>query len=574
MSEHISTSSDKAALDKNPNHKSMSRQIRKVFERYNPMYLKERAVLDTLCESAQDIMLPADFFDRISHSYDDGSLIGIKIETGKACRSTETLEFTDNMDGFVKYCRTGSASLADVMEYTLTLAHCAPETVKYLDAYWSDLFKKSDWPTREITEELRGDCRTWFAEHEQEVAVLLRESLIEMVANIDELDEYGTDILVNGADRRADILLGDVEESIESLPFSEACRDHLLKEVRTEILNRLNDNEKHNFWRKSLEGELWRKISWGEQGGGLLLEHDTRSNYKDIIQGLTEKRQVLPKDWEGNEDFEQYIARLQQCGMAVEALDEIANSQPEDIGIRLKKPDHQPPKRSDAIPNGQDGDAEFARKYEDSMFSYTDSLEDLRCILGGGISSHCDEYAKGRFSDAVRAANDPWAVADWLVNENKDDIRIVDDPLYLLRTTVRTLLSKESDDLVEKLGLEKEVGNLRQYNQDIYNQLGEERYRQLSDDSLTAEIACRMIGDICGDDYELYDAIMARATAWAYNRIHEQGFSIPGLRDHLVVFVNRTDKVKFPIDLPDGEAVLRAISPDRPAFNRYMQMQS
>lgn len=107
MSEHISTSSDKAALDKNPNHKSMSRQIRKVFERYNPMYLKERAVLDTLCESAQDIMLPADFFDRISHSYDDGSLIGIKIETGKACRSTETLEFTDNMDGFVKYCRTG-----------------------------------------------------------------------------------------------------------------------------------------------------------------------------------------------------------------------------------------------------------------------------------------------------------------------------------------------------------------------------------------------------------------------------------------------------------------------------------
>ena len=40
MSEHISTSSDKAALDKNPNHESVSYQIRKVFERYNPMYLK------------------------------------------------------------------------------------------------------------------------------------------------------------------------------------------------------------------------------------------------------------------------------------------------------------------------------------------------------------------------------------------------------------------------------------------------------------------------------------------------------------------------------------------------------
>ena len=486
--------------------------------------------------------------------------------------SVEVAEFTHHRSGFADHCHKYGASLADIMKYTLTLTHCAPETVKYVDAYWSDLFKKSDSLTREITRELRGDCRTWFAEHEQEVAALLEGPLIEMVANIDELDEYGTDILVNGADRRADILLGDVEKSIESLPFSEACRDHLLKEVRTEILNRLNDNEKHNFWRKSLEGELWRKISWGEQGGGILLEHDTWSNYKDIIQGLTEKRQVLPKDWEGNEDFEQYIARLQQCGMAVEALDKIANSRPEDIGIRLKKPDHQPPKRSDAIPNGQDGDAEFARKYEDSMFSYTDSLEDLRCILGGGISSHCDEYAKGRFSDAVRAANDPWAVADWLVNENKDDIRIVDDPLYLLRTTVRTLLSKDSDDIVENLGLEKEVGNLRQYNQDVYNQLGEEQYRQLSDDGLTAEIACRMIGDMCGDDHELYDAIMARATAWAYNRIHEQGFSISGLRDHLVVFVNRTNKVKFPIDLPDGEAVLRAISADELTFSRCMQI--
>ena len=66
MSEHISTSSDKAALDKNHNHESVSRQIRKVFERYNPMYLKERAVLDTLCESAQGIMLPPDFFDRVN----------------------------------------------------------------------------------------------------------------------------------------------------------------------------------------------------------------------------------------------------------------------------------------------------------------------------------------------------------------------------------------------------------------------------------------------------------------------------------------------------------------------------
>ena len=45
------------------------------------------------------------------------------------------------MNGFVQHCHTGNASLADVMEYTLTLAHCVPETVKYLDAYWSDLFK-------------------------------------------------------------------------------------------------------------------------------------------------------------------------------------------------------------------------------------------------------------------------------------------------------------------------------------------------------------------------------------------------------------------------------------------------
>ena len=210
MSEHISTSSDKAALDKNPNHESVSYQIRKVFERYNPMYLKERAVLDTLYESAQGIILPPEFFDRVNNSYDDGSLIGIRTEVGKTCDSTEALEFTDNMNGFVKHCRTGNASLADIMKYTLTLAHCVPETVKYLDAYWSDLFEKSNWPTRKTTEELRGDCRTWFGEHEQEVAALLHAPLTKIVADAEILDKYGTNILVNGTDRKVNRLLDDV----------------------------------------------------------------------------------------------------------------------------------------------------------------------------------------------------------------------------------------------------------------------------------------------------------------------------------------------------------------------------
>lgn len=66
MNEHILANSHEVTSDKNHDHESVSHQIREVFERHNPMYLKERAVLDTLCESAQGIMLPPDFFDRVN----------------------------------------------------------------------------------------------------------------------------------------------------------------------------------------------------------------------------------------------------------------------------------------------------------------------------------------------------------------------------------------------------------------------------------------------------------------------------------------------------------------------------
>lgn len=42
--------------------------------------------------------------------------------------------------------------------------------------------------------------------------------------------------------------------------------------------------------------------------------------------------------------------------------------------------------------------------------------------------------------------------------------------------------------------------------------------------------------------------------------------------DRFAVFINHTNKIKFPIDLPDGEAVLRAISPDETTFSRCMQI--
>lgn len=83
MNEHILANGHEVTSDKNHDHESVSHQIREVFERYNPMYLKERAVLDTLYESAQGIILPPEFFDRVNNSYDDGSLIGIRTEVGK-----------------------------------------------------------------------------------------------------------------------------------------------------------------------------------------------------------------------------------------------------------------------------------------------------------------------------------------------------------------------------------------------------------------------------------------------------------------------------------------------------------
>lgn len=456
------------------------------------------------------------------------------------------------------------------MEYTLTLAHCAPETVKYLDAYWSDLFKKSDWPTREITEELRGDCRTWLGGHEQEVATLLHAPLTKIVADSEILDKYGTNILVNSTDRMANRLLGDAERSIKSLPFSEACRNDLLKKVKDEILATLNDEDNRNIWLGALEDGLRDEINWGEEGGGLLLEYDDGYSYEDVISWLTKRRKVLPEDWEGGEDFKQHVMRLKQCGEAVETLNGITTAQLKELGIRLSEPDHRLLKRSWEFPEGSP--RQKMAKYYEERFDAVNSPEELRHVVEN-IDPAYSEYVRERFADTVRAVSDPQVVTDWLVNGNQENFQPIINPLWMLRNTLQTLLPEESSELVRKFGIEQEVEKLRRYNHDIYNQLGEEKYQRLSDNSLAAEIACRIIDDMCGDNHELYDAIMARVTAYAYEQIHELQLYAPSLRDNLAAFINHTNKVKFPIDLPNGEAVLRAIS-DRITFDRYMQMQS
>lgn len=568
MNEHILANSHEVTSDKNHDHESVSHQIREVFERYNPMYLKERAVLDTLCESAQGIILPPEFFDRIKDPDNDGGLHALGKEARRMHDSVEVAEFTHHRSGFADYCYEHGASLADIMKYTLTLAHCVPETVKYLDAYWSDLFEKSNWPTRKTTEELRGDCRTWFGEHEQEVATLLHAPLTKIVADAEILDKYGTNILVNGTDRMVNRLLDDVEGSIRSLPFSEACRNDLLKKVKDEILGTLNDEDNRNIWLGALEDGLRDEINWGEEGGGLLLKHNGWHSYEYVIQWLNKRRDVLSEGWEGKERFNQHIARLKQCGEAVETLDDIANTQPEELGVRLGEPDHRLPKMSWRFSEGS-REWEMAKYYEEEV-EVVGSPKELRHVVEN-IDPAYSGYVRERFADTVRAVIDPQMITDWLVNGGQGDIRTRTNPLRMLHTTLQTLLPEESNDLVQKFGIEKEVEKLRRYNHDIYKQLGEEGYQQLSDDSLVAEIACRIIDDMCGDDHELYDAIMAHAAAWAYSRVHKQRFSRSCPSDHFAVFINHTDKIKFPIDLPNGEAVLRAISPDIIIFDNYMQ---
>lgn len=568
MNEHILANSHEVTSDKNHDHESVSHQIREVFERYNPMYLKERAVLDTLCESAQGIILPPEFFDRIKDPDNDGGLHALGKEARRMYDSVEVAEFTHHRSGFADYCYEHGASLADIMKYTLTLAHCVPETVKYLDAYWSDLFEKSNWPTRKTTEELRGDCRTWFGEHEQEVATLLHAPLTKIVADAEILDKYGTNILVNGTDGMVNRLLDDVEGSIESLPFSEACRNDLLKKVKDEILGTLNDEDNRNIWLGALEDGLRDEINWGEEGGGLLLKHSGWHSYEYVIQWLNKRRDVLSEGWEGKERFNQHIARLKQCGEAVETLDDIANTQPEELGVRLGEPDHRLPKMSWRFSEGS-REWEMAKYYEEEV-EVVGSPKELRHVVEN-IDPAYSGYVRERFADTVRAVIDPQMITDWLVNGGQGDIRTRTNPLRMLHTTLKILLPEESNDLVKEFGIEREVEKLRRYNHDIYKQLGEEGYQQLSDDSLVAEIACRIIDDMCGDDHELYDAIMAHAAAWAYSRVHKQRFSRSCPSDHFAVFINHTDKIKFPIDLPNGEAVLRAISPDIIIFDNYMQ---
>lgn len=569
MNEHILANSHEVTSDKNHDHESVSHQIREVFERYNPIYLKERAVLDTPCESAQGIMLPPDFFDRIKDPDNNGSLIALAKEARWRCSSAEVAEFTRHRGGFADYCYEHGASLADIMKYTLTLAHCVPETVKYLDAYWSDLFEKSNWPTRKTTEELRGDCHTWFGEHEQEVATLLHAPLTKIVADAEILDKYGTNILVNGTDRMVNRLPDDVEGSIRSLPFSEACRNDLLKKVKDEILGTLNDEDNRNIWLGALEDGLRDEINWGEEGGGLLLKHNGWHSYEYVIQWLNKRRDVLSEGWEGKERFNQHIARLKQCGEAVKTLDDIANTQLEELGIRLSEPDHRLPKRSWEFPEGSPRQ-KMAEDYEE-RFDAVNSPEELRHVVEN-IDPAYSEYVRERFADTVRAVIDPQVIIDWLLNEDRYDFWTRINSLWMLRDTLQTLLPEESNDLVKEFGIEGEVEKLRRYNHDIYKQLGEEGYQQLSDDSLAAEIACRIIDDMCGDDHELYDAIMARVAAHTYEQIHKkQGVPAHSMLDRFAVFINHTDKVKFPIDLPDGEAVLRAISADELTFSRCMQ---
>lgn len=139
------------------------------------------------------------------------------------------------------------------------------------------------------------------------------------------------------------------------------------------------------------------------------MEYDDGYSYEDVILWLKKRRDVLSEGWEGKERFNQHIARLKQCGEAVETLNGITTAQLEELGIRLSEPDHRLPKRSWEFPDGSPRQ-KMAKDYEE-RFDTVNSPEELRHVVEN-IDPAYSEYVRERFADTVRAVSDPQVIIE------------------------------------------------------------------------------------------------------------------------------------------------------------------
>lgn len=88
--------------------------------------------------------------------------------------------------GFYDYYKAGHASVADVMRYTLGAAIAKPETMKYVDFYWSTTFgtEKPIFPSDADNERNTNvsAAREWFSNNQETMANALKDPLYELAS--------------------------------------------------------------------------------------------------------------------------------------------------------------------------------------------------------------------------------------------------------------------------------------------------------------------------------------------------------------------------------------------------------
>ena len=365
--------------------------------------------------------------------------------------------------GFYDHYKTGRASVADVMRYTLGAATAKPETMKHVGFYWSTTFG-TEKPifSSDADKERNANvsaARELFSNNQEVMANALKDPLYQLASKFVSshsraLDEFD---LICGAG------ISQALGNLKALPFD----DDTTEKIKTSLMARIQE-ERSELLEQCVQSEVDSvKEEIGKCKDGILLSSPQEYDYKldDLQRSLVhdEVRSQINED-----DAAAAIESLEKWrAFVTDAFDDIEYMDSSDIlgGKSLRaKPPISIKEIDERMYSGIMTEAEKGQylalrekivQYENIVREYSPlGMDD-----GDGFPE-CkqaildDEYFRKRFAQEVRFAIDPVRLARELA---KGGDFVFDE----LTSRALHVLASEDEDFIQELNLTDEADKVK-----------------------------------------------------------------------------------------------------------------
>ena len=365
--------------------------------------------------------------------------------------------------GFYDHYKTGRASVADVMRYTLGATTAKPEVMKYVGFYWLTTFgtEKPIFPSDADNERNANvsAAREWFSNNQETMANALKDPLYQLASKFVSshsraLDKF--DLICGAGIRQA---LGN----LKALPFD----DDTTEQIKTSLMARIQE-ERSELLEQCVQLEVdSAKEEIGKCKDGILLSSPLEYDYKldDLQRRLVhdEVRSQINRD-----DAAAAIESLEKWrAFVTDAFDDIKYMNSSDIlgekSLRAKPPisikEIDERMYSGIMTEAEKGQYLALREkivqYENIVREYSplgmddgdDFSEYRQAILD-------DEDFKRRFSQEIRFAVDPVRLARELANGG-------DFVFDELTSRALHVLASEDENFIRELNLTDEANKVK-----------------------------------------------------------------------------------------------------------------